>query len=245
MVPLLGHTLPPEERKGGRALRVLLILLGLGALAALGFLGYTLIRDRGASATDSVSADAAAVAVADSMDASAGQTPAPDATGAVVATASDAGAAKPDTADATPVEPSSKLEIVSDPKRAKVYLDGTLVGKTPIELDPTSDSHRLAIVKDGYKLHLSDVAGKGRVEVKLEEVTPTGGPAGIKVRCKVKDRYYVFVDTYDVGQLCPTERIEVEKGEHVVEIYDPVTDSRRQFRVEVKETRNSLRVRVD
>jgi len=55
----------------------------------------------------------------------------------------------------------------------------------------------------------------------------------------------VIVDGHDTGQLCPTERIGVEKGEHVVEIYDPVSEERKVFRARVKETRRSLRVRVD
>jgi hypothetical protein len=55
----------------------------------------------------------------------------------------------------------------------------------------------------------------------------------------------VFVDGKPVGQLCPSERIGVSKGAHVVEIYDPITDSRREFNVEVVDTRLSLRVRVD
>jgi hypothetical protein len=72
-----------------------------------------------------------------------------------------------------------------------------------------------------------------------------GGPAGIKVRCKVKDRYYVFIDGKPTGALCPTERLEMERGEHVVEIYDLISETRRQFPINVKETSRSMRVRVD
>ena len=72
-----------------------------------------------------------------------------------------------------------------------------------------------------------------------------GFPGGIKVRCKKTNRYYVFVDGKAVGQLCPTERIGVSRGKHVVEIYDPVTDTRREFDVDVVDTRLSVRIRVD
>ena len=54
--------------------------------------------------------------------------------------------------------------------------------------------------------------------MELEPVTPPNGPAGIKIRCKQKNRYYVFLDGAATGQLCPTERLGVELGEHTAEI---------------------------
>jgi serine/threonine protein kinase len=157
--------------------------------------------------------------------------------GTVTTTAGDTGSVKP-TSD-------GKLNITSNPAGAQIYLDGSEVGETPLSIDATKDSHRIALLLAGYKLYVTDVSGSSEVTANLEAVTPPEGPAGIKVRCKKKNRYYVFVDGVDIGQLCPTERIGVNKGSHVVEIYDPVTDARSEFRVEVKETRRSLRVRVD
>jgi hypothetical protein len=55
----------------------------------------------------------------------------------------------------------------------------------------------------------------------------------------------VFLDGNDSGQLCPTERIGVDPGEHVIEIYDPETESRQQFPMNVDQTRRSVRLRVD
>ena len=41
-------------------------------------------------------------------------------------------------------------------------------------------------------------------------------------------------------------RIGVKSTEpHVVEIYDPITDTRSRFDVEIKQTKRSTRVRVD
>ncbi len=145
----------------------------------------------------------------------------------------------------TPALSGDGLQIASNPAGAKVYLDGTLVGMTPVTLDASSDRHRLALIMPGYDLHTGEINGQGNFAFDLSEVVPPGGPAGIKVRCKEKNRYYVFVDDNAVGQLCPTERIGVFKGKHVVEIYDPITDSRRRFSAHVKETRLSLRVKVD
>ena len=67
-----------------------------------------------------------------------------------------------------------RLRITSTPDKAKVYLDGTLVGKTPIEIDSTADQYRLAIIQPGYKLHTAEIKGEGAVSVTLQEVTPSG-----------------------------------------------------------------------
>ncbi len=137
------------------------------------------------------------------------------------------------------------LRIDSTPSGAAVYIDGTLLGKTPVTLDASLDRHRLALLLPGYNLHTADVDGVGALNIELSEVTPGGGPGGIKVRCRKKNRYYIFVDGNPTGELCPSERIGVPKGRHVVEIYDPVSDSRREFKAVVTGTRASLRVRVD
>lgn len=145
--------------------------------------------------------------------------------------------------DAAP--PPTELTISSRPPGATVYLDGTRVGQTPVELEATTDRHRLALILAGHELHTGEIPGGGSVEVELAEVTPSGGRGGIKVRCRKKNRYYALIDGRDSGQLCPTERIGVPLGKHAVEIYDPITDTRRRFEVRVKQSRRSTRVRVD
>jgi len=144
-----------------------------------------------------------------------------------------------------PAAEVATLTITSKPSGAKIYLDGSELGKTPHTMDGTPDKHRLALILAGHKLHVADIEGRGNVEVTLEEVTPSGGEGGIKVRCKKKNRYYVFIDGKDAGQLCPTERIGVSRGEHTVEIYDPVTDSRSEFKADVQKIDRSHRVYVD
>ncbi|MCG8422181.1 MAG: protein kinase [Proteobacteria bacterium] len=140
---------------------------------------------------------------------------------------------------------SDKLTIRSEPQRARVYLDGSRQGETPLTLDATADRHRLALILPGHKLYTAEIEGHGEIEIKLEPVTLPEGPGGIKVRCRKKNRYYVFVDGIDTGQLCPSERIGVGIGMHIVEIYDPINDSRRQFKANVEDTHRSLRVRVE
>jgi hypothetical protein len=65
------------------------------------------------------------------------------------------------------------------------------------------------------------------------------------VKCKDKERYYVYVDGKPTGQMCPTERIGVDVGDHTVEVYDLVSEERRSYPAKVKGTRVSLRVKVD
>ena len=263
-----GEPLAPAA-KPRRSSRFLIALLGLVVLGAGGFVVYDRFiagsadSSTVAAPTPAGAGDAAVVARANSDAAPApraatrdGGTAArpddaatvarlpPDA--AVVVDAATAVASKgPDAAMEVIADDSGQLKISSTPSRAEVYLDGARKGKTPLTLAGVGDKQSLALIKAGYKLHLAEIDGQGQVKVALVPVTPTAGAAGIKVRCKKKNRYYVFVDGYDVGQLCPTERIGVEKGPHEVVIYDPVTEQRHAFRVTVNQTRNSLRVRVD
>ena len=152
-------------------------------------------------------------------------------------------------ADAAAVETvaavDGKLVITSTPSGATVYFDGAEVGETPVELDASGDKHRLALILSGHALHVADIDGNTSVDVKLEAVTTPGGSAGIKVRCKKKNRYYVTVDGKPSGMLCPTERIGTQKGKHTVEIYDPINDSNRSFDIDIKHTRHSHRLYID
>lgn len=190
--------------------------------------------------------DAAQVAAV-TMDAAGSATPAAI-DGGQIATAPLDAAAAPPAIDAAPVAPtpSDSLVVTSTPPGARVFLDGADMGVTPLKQPGTADRHTLAIMLPGHELYVAQVDGKGSFAIPLKEVTPTGGPAGIKVlKCKDKDRYYVFVDGKPTGQTCPTERIETEVGPHVVEVYDVTNDSRRKFEIDVKDTRLSYRVKID
>ncbi|WP_428262752.1 protein kinase domain-containing protein [Haliangium sp.] len=231
-----------HDRPGGGGLWKWVI--GLVALAVVGAGGYVAYDQFLKSDGDSVASaqvDAAPDSVA-AVDRTVDAGPPVDAD-----TTPDASALAPPVGGELVIEttPDDKLVIRSKPSRGRVYLDGSVQGKTPLTLDATSDHHRLAIILPGYRLFTADIAGSGSAEATLEEVTPSGGEGGIKVRCRDKNRYYVFVNGHDTGQLCPTERIGVDLGEHVVEIYDPESDSRQEFRVTVDQTRFSTRIRVD
>ena len=156
----------------------------------------------------------------------------------------DAGATHPEAVVGPPVEADGTITISSKPSRAQVFIDGADQGHTPLKLT-AGDMHSLALVKPGYDLFVQEVDGRHSLSATLHAITPLGGPAGIKVKCKAHHRYYVFVDGRPTGQLCPSERIHVDLGPHTVEVYDLVTESRTQYPVEVKQTRLSLRVHVD
>jgi hypothetical protein len=142
--------------------------------------------------------------------------------------------------------PGGDLTISSTPQGARVFLDGADAGVTPLHLPSSPDRHNLALLLAGHDLYLAQVVGHGTFQIPLKEVTPASGPAGIKVlKCKDKERYYVFVDGKPTGQTCPTERIECEMGPHTVEVYDVVSETRHKWDIVVKETRLSFRVRVE
>ncbi|HET9990165.1 MAG TPA: protein kinase [Kofleriaceae bacterium] len=152
-------------------------------------------------------------------------------------------AAKP-TPTGTPV--GDALQIASTPGGARVFIDGADQGVTPVKMSGSADRHTMALFLAGHDLYVAEVDGHGAFSVALKPITPSGGPAGIKViKCKDKDRYYVFVDGKPTGMACPTERIECATGPHTVEVYDLVTETRRKWDITVTDTRLSYRVRVD
>jgi hypothetical protein len=137
------------------------------------------------------------------------------------------------------------LQVASTPSGARVFLDGADQGVTPLKLQGSADRHNLTLLLPGHELYVAQVDGHGQFTIELKPVTPLAGAAGIKVlNCK-KERYYVYIDGKPSGMTCPTERIHTEVGAHTVEVYDVVSESRQKWDIEVKDTRLSVRVRVE
>jgi serine/threonine protein kinase len=180
--------------------------------------------------------------------------PAPDAAAPDAAAPPDA-AAKPIDAgvaiDAAVVAPTPTpvagdgLVIASTPAGARLFIDGADQGVTPVKLPGSADHHTAVLLLAGHDLYVAEVEGHGAFTIPLREVTPSTGPAGIKVMKCAKDRYYVTVDGKPTGQLCPTERIGCELGNHTVETYDAVTGTHHKWDITVTDTRLSYRVRVE
>jgi serine/threonine-protein kinase len=196
-------------------------------------------------ATMAPAIDAATVPDAATAKAPIDAATAPDAATAKVSV--DAGAATPshDPTPTTTTGGKDQLVITSKPAGARLFIDGADQGVTPVKLPANPDRHTAALVLAGYDLYVAELDGKGTFAITLKELSPFGGPAGIKVKCKATDRYYIYVDSKPTGQLCPSERIGVQVGAHTVEAYDLVTETRHQFPVLVKDTRLSVRVKVD
>ncbi len=264
--PIEAQPAPPVRRaRGGRRLLIAaLSLVVLGGVAAGGWVIYQrsssaessgtggAVADSRPAGNDTSSAKPAAGAkshapptpVAFDAGAAAVVAAPTDAAAAVAAASTDATADLSGDETTDSAEPG-KMRIESTPAGAVIYVDGTRKGKTPLTVNGISDTVSLALILPGYELYTTDTAGAGEHRVTLKPVTPPEGPAGIKVRCHKKNRYYVIVDGHDIGQLCPTERIGVDLGEHDVEIFDPETEQKRAFHINVKQTRNSHRVYVD
>jgi serine/threonine protein kinase len=195
----------------------------------------------------------AAAAVDDAAPADAGAPPRDAAPPDAAAQVAVAPTTRPAPTPTPPTQPapgapgtSDSLSIASTPPGARVFLDGADSGVTPLKLPGSPDRHNIAVLLAGHELYVAQVDGHGPFHIQLKEVTPTNGPAGIKVlRCKDKDRYYIFLDGKPTGQTCPSERIGCELGPHTVEVYDTVSETRRKWDVIVKETRLSYRVRVE
>jgi serine/threonine protein kinase len=260
--PMAAHSMTASTRPVAARLRAPYILAGALGVAVLGLGGWwaysefiapdpqattkvvtPAATDAAAATPDAAVAAAAVDAGGKAVDAAVAVAPAVD---APMAGSQAIDVAAPPDAETPKPTPSDQLVITSTPSRARVFLDGADVGATPLKLPGTPDRHTIAVLLPGHELYVAQVDGQGAFAIPLKEVTPMGGPAGIKVtRCKDKDRYYVFVDGKPTGMTCPTERIEVELGEHVVEVYDVVSDSRKKYDVDVKDTRLSVRVKIE
>jgi eukaryotic-like serine/threonine-protein kinase len=256
--PVVRPMAPAPEKKSKLPM-VLLTLLLLGGLGAGGYYVYTTQfakKDTEVAANGSGSAKKivtttpadAAVAQTKTVDAAkAVPTATPDAATQVATTTPDAGSE----GDTNPnvVKPSGasdQLQITSAPAGARVFIDGSDQGTTPVKIPGSTDRHSLAVFSPGHDLYLAEVDGHGVFNVELKPIEK--GPkafGGIKVlKCK-KDRYYVYVDGRATGMTCPTERILTTVGAHTVEIYDIVTESRRKFNITVKDEGASERIRLE
>jgi hypothetical protein len=243
VLPRLDAIPPPVEidpppPRGNRVRWVIASVLGVMALAAGAYVAYDIFGGGSETTTGTVAtttpADAAVVATANNKLPDIGEHPRPH---------PGSGRAEAPV-DAKPA-PLGDLKVTSTPPGARVYIDGADSGTTPLTLPGTPDTHTIGVFLAGHELYTGRIDGHGKVAIDLPEVTPTGGWAGIKVvRCRHKERYYVFVDGKPTGMTCPTERIHTVKGHHTVEVYDLVTETRQKWEINIKQQKFSHRVRI-
>ncbi|MBA2540973.1 MAG: serine/threonine protein kinase, partial [Deltaproteobacteria bacterium] len=205
MATMEGRQQAPKRSKGPA---IIAAVLGTMALGAGAYVVYDLTssgessgpvavndppKDARAAATPADAAITTSTDASTAVDASA-VTPA-DAQRAVADAAAIAPAdAAVATVDAKPIEPTGgadSFSVTSTPAGARVFLDGSDSGVTPLKQPGTPDKHTIAVFSPGHELYIAQVKGQGTYAVPLKEVTPGGGPAGIKVTKCAKDRYYV------------------------------------------------------
>src|SRR5205085_2237067 len=123
---------------------------------------------------------------------------------------------------------AGELSIQTDPPGAALFLDGEARGETPARVANAAGKHRVVLLLDGRTMYRQtvDVPASGRallIALPLAAAPPRG-TAGVKVRCRTAG-LRVLIDDIDSGQSCPTERIDLEPGEHTIKLYLPERDS--------------------
>ncbi len=126
--------------------------------------------------------------------------------------------------DSTPSRVPNHLFLDTRPSQANVWVDGVLRGKTPVDLATGPGSHRVVIIKPGYRMLRAvfdttrgDFARRGLQPVAF----PSFGDAVLDLRCEHADLYPVLVDDEETGLLCPVPRLLVPSGKHQVGIFVP------------------------
>jgi serine/threonine protein kinase len=144
-----------------------------------------------------------------------------------------------------PVRLPGHLFIDTSPSQAAVWIDGSLRGKTPVDLEVGPGVHRMIAVKPGYRMWLA-VYDTTQGEFARREFQaaspPIAGDAFLDVRCPVPDRYPIILDDEETGLLCPVERLPVVSGKHTVGIFVPARRANVTSSVVALRGRQPLRV---
>ncbi len=116
------------------------------------------------------------------------------------------------------------LFLDTNPSQADVWVDGILRGKTPVDLVAGPGSHRVVVIKAGYRM-LAAVFDTTRGEYARRGLQRAGfanfGDAILDVQCASADKYPVVLDDEETGLLCPVSRLPVASGKHHVGIFVP------------------------
>jgi serine/threonine protein kinase len=142
--------------------------------------------------------------------------------------AKDDPAAKPAGPKATAQNPDEvaqlrgELSIITTPRGATIWVDGQEKGKTPLTVQTAPGTHRIVIVKPGFKM-LREVTDTNEGLTIKRTLPPAninfGGNVVLKVECKTAGKYPVFIDGKDTGLLCPIEALKVPDGNRLIGLY--------------------------
>ena len=126
--------------------------------------------------------------------------------------------------EGTPSRVPNHLFLDTNPSRADVWVDGVMRGKTPVDLVTGPGSHRVVIIKAGYRM-VRAVFDTTRGEYSRRGLQRAGfanfGDAVLELQCEHADLYPVVLDDEETGLLCPVSRLPVPSGKHHVGLFVP------------------------
>ncbi len=121
-----------------------------------------------------------------------------------------------------PTLPAGHLVVKTTPAGATVWVDGVLRDRTPVTVITSPGSHRLVVTMPGYRM-LRDVVdtGKGALWEREMFIAPRldGGSVPVIVTCLSENKYPIFIDGKDSGELCPASDLRVEPGRHSIGVF--------------------------
>lgn len=126
--------------------------------------------------------------------------------------------------DRTPSRLPNHLFLDTSPSQADVWVDGALRGKTPVDLVVGPGSHRVVVVKAGYRM-LQAVFDTTKGEYARRGLQRAGfprfGDGIVDVQCESKGKYPVLIDDEETGLLCPVSALRLPSGKHTIGIFVP------------------------
>jgi len=136
----------------------------------------------------------------------------------------------------------ARLTVVTEPEKAKIYLDGNFQGKSPVTVDAVkSGAHEIRAELPGYAIATrtveiangGDTTEKFTMESILGRIEVSTEPFGAKV--SLDDRV-VGTTRYGESRILTIENVEA--GEHTVKVFlDGYLPQSRTVKVEAKETK--------
>jgi len=156
------------------------------------------------------------------------------------------------------------LFLDTNPNQADVWVDGVLRGKTPVDLMVGPGSHRVVVIKAGYRMLLAvfdttrgqfarrglqraGFASLGNALLEVSAVshrTSSLGNALLEVRCETADRFPIVFDGEETGLLCGVNLLRVSPGKHQVGIFVPAKRAVAAVEVTVSRGPQPKRVRL-
>ena len=121
-----------------------------------------------------------------------------------------------------PSLPPGHLLVKTSPAGAAVWVDGVQRGESPLTVITSPGPHRLVFTLTGYRM-LRDVVDTSKGVLWEREMLATprldDGRVPLTVTCRSENRYPVFIDGKDSGELCPVSDLKIEPGRHSIGVF--------------------------